>query len=131
MAVCGIHVKALALQLNMFRDCYGSQVNMAIPQTLWRSHICQKPVKKSFKIDALSFKLNCIVLHAYAFKNQGHKLKTPNSHDLSHVGESLVFIDIKYIQSTRKNLSSLARQNEFHKSLNNETFSRFKRFHAL
>ena len=27
MAVCGIHVKALALQLNIFRDCYGSQVN--------------------------------------------------------------------------------------------------------
>ena len=31
------------------------------------------------------------MLHAYAFKNQGHKLKTLNSHDLSHVGESLVF----------------------------------------
>ena len=30
MAVCGIHVKALALQLNMFRDCYGSQVNMIL-----------------------------------------------------------------------------------------------------
>ena len=45
MAVCGMHVKVLALQLNMFRDCYGSQVNMILtwlPQTLWRSHICQK-----------------------------------------------------------------------------------------
>ena len=76
----------------------------------------------------LSFKLNCIVLLAYAFNNQGHKLKTPNSHDLSHVGESLVFIDITCIQSARKNSSCLARQNEFHKSLNYGTFSRFKRF---
>ena len=81
------------------------------------------------KMDStLSFKLNCIVLLAYAFNNQGHKLKTPNSHDLSHVGEWLVFIDITYIQSARKNSSCLARQNEFHKSLNNGTFSRFKRF---
>ena len=45
MAVCGIDVKALALQLNMFCDCYGSQVNMILtwlPQTLWRPHISQK-----------------------------------------------------------------------------------------
>ena len=60
MAVCGIYVKALALQLNMFRDCYGSQVNMAIPQTLWRSHICQKPVKKSFKIADFNLVVTCI-----------------------------------------------------------------------
>ena len=105
MAVCGMHVKVLALQLNMFRDCYGSQVNMILtwlPQTLWHSHICQKsPAKLQISIWLLSSEskktllfhsswiVSCCMLTPSRAKSW-HKLKTPNSHDLSHVGESLV-----------------------------------------
>ena len=56
MAVCGIHVNALAIQLNMFRDCYGSQVNMAT-KTFRHSHICQK-VLQNFRLQFGHYLLN-------------------------------------------------------------------------
>ena len=100
MAVCGIHVKALAIQFNMFRDCYGSHVNMATTDIVVFSHLSKSPTKSQISIwllsseskkdDALSFKLNYIMLHAYAFKNQGDKLKNSKlpvtkSHNLSRL----------------------------------------------
>ena len=54
MAVCGIHVKALAIQLNMFRDCYGSQVNMAPTGIVVFTHLSKNPAKSQISIWSLS-----------------------------------------------------------------------------
>ena len=56
MAVCGIHVhvNALAIQLNMFRDCYGSQVNMATTDILAFTHLSKSPAKSEISIWSLS-----------------------------------------------------------------------------
>ena len=74
--------KALAVHLNMFHVCYGSQVNMATTDIVVLTHLSKSPSRlqtsiwlssQSKGVDALLFKLNYIVLYAYAFKNQGHK----------------------------------------------------------
>ena len=54
MAVCGIHVNALAIQLNMFRDRYGSKVNMATTDTLAFTHLSKSPAKSEISIWSLS-----------------------------------------------------------------------------
>ena len=54
MAVCGIHVKALPLQLNMFRDCYSSQVNMATTGIVAFTHLSKRPAKSEISIWSLS-----------------------------------------------------------------------------
>ena len=54
MAVYGIHVKALALQLNMFRDCYGSQVHMATTDIVAFTHLSKSPTKSQISISSLS-----------------------------------------------------------------------------
>ena len=56
MAVCCIHVNALAIQLNMFRDCYGSQVNMATTDILHVAftHLSKSPAKSEISIWSLS-----------------------------------------------------------------------------
>ena len=54
MAVCGMHVKALPLQLNMFRDCYGSQVNMATTGIVAFTHLSKRPAKSEISIWSLS-----------------------------------------------------------------------------
>ena len=69
MAVCGIH--ALAIQLNMFCVCYGSQVNMASTDTVAFTHLAKSPAKSQISIwllspqsqgdDALLFTLHYIV----------------------------------------------------------------------
>ena len=89
--------KALAIQLNMFCVCYGSQVSVAIYIVAF-THLSKSPAKSQISIwllfsqskgvDALLFKLNYIVWYAYAFKNQGHKnskLPVTKLHDLSRV----------------------------------------------
>ena len=88
--------KALAIQLNMFRVSYRSQVNMATTDIVAFTHLSKNPAKSQISIwslcpqskgvDALLFKLNYIVWYAYPFKNQGHKnskLPVMKSHDLS------------------------------------------------
>ena len=55
MAVCGIHVNALAIQLNMFRDRYGSKVNMATTDTLAFTHLSKSPAKSEISIWSLSY----------------------------------------------------------------------------
>ena len=64
--------KALAIQLNMFHVCYGSQVNMATTDIVTCTHLSKSPAKSQISIwslysqskgvDALLFKLNYIVL---------------------------------------------------------------------
>lgn len=78
----------MAIQLNMFhrtlhRVCYSSQVNLATADIVAFTHLSKSPAKlqisiwslpsESKGVDALLFKLNYIVLYAYAFKNQGYK----------------------------------------------------------
>ena len=91
-------LKALAIQLNMFCVCYGSQVNVATTDIVAFTHLSKSPAKSQISIwllssqskgvDALLFKLNYIVWYAYGFKNQGHKnskLPVTKSHDLPRV----------------------------------------------
>ena len=90
--------KALAIQLNMFCVCYGSQVSVATTDIVAFTHLSKSPAKSQISIwllssqskgvDALLIKLNYIVWYAYAFKNQGHKnckLPVTKLHDLSRV----------------------------------------------
>ena len=90
--------KALAIQLNMFCVCYGSQVNVASTDIVAFTHLSKSPAKSQISIcslssqskgvDALLFKLHYIVWYAYAFKNQGHKnskLPVTKLQDLSRV----------------------------------------------
>ena len=75
--------KALAIQLNMFCVCYGSQVNVASTDNVAFTYLSKSPAKshvsiwslssQSKGVDALLFKLHYIVWYAYAFKNKGHK----------------------------------------------------------
>ena len=71
-------LNALAVQLNMFHVCYGSQVKIVTTDIVARLHTFVKnPVKSQISIwslsseskgvSALLFKLNYIVLYAYAF----------------------------------------------------------------
>ena len=90
--------KALAIQLNMFCVCYGSQVNVASTDIVAFTHLSKSPAKSQISIwslssqskgvDALLFKLHYIVGYAYTFKNQGHKnskLPVTKLQDLSRV----------------------------------------------
>ena len=71
--------KALAIQLNMFCVCYGSQVNVASTNTVGFTHLQKSPAKSQISIwslssqskgvDALFLKLHYIAWCAYAFKN--------------------------------------------------------------
>ena len=94
--------KALAIQLNMFCVCYGSQVNVASTDIVAFTHLSKSPAKSQISIwslssqskgvDALLFKLHYIVWYAYALKNHGHKnsnfqLRNYNTY---HVDASLV-----------------------------------------
>ena len=77
--------KALAIQLSLSCVCCDSQVNMATTDIVAFTHLWKSSAKSQISIwllhvssqskgvDALLFKLNYIVLYAYAFKNQGHK----------------------------------------------------------
>ena len=79
--------KALAIQLNMFHVCYGSQVNMAATDIAAFTLLSKSPAKlqisvlllssQSKGVDALLFKLNYIVLHIIT-PSRTKDVKTPN-----------------------------------------------------
>ena len=84
--------KALAIHLNMFRVCYGSQVNMATTDIVVLTHLSKSPARlqtsiwlssQSKGVDALLFKLNYIVLHIIT-PSRTKDVKTPNFPLWSH-----------------------------------------------
>ena len=124
----------------LFSYGYGSQVNMILtwlPRTLWHSHICQKVLQNrrfQFGRYLLNPKRLCSFIQAELFHVACLRLQEPRTEIKNSKLTRFVTcrrVACLYIQSARKTSSCLARQNEFHKSFNNGTFSRFKRFHIL
>ena len=53
-----VYLKAMAIQLNMFHDCYGLRVNMATTDVVGRRTLVKKTCKIRAQISSWSYLLN-------------------------------------------------------------------------